>query len=273
MKKTIGITALSQKELVAELNKLKALKGSVAQFSKEFNDLQKQIGAVEKRLYDVRNGVQGFSSFFSKIGDQVKQFGLVAAGYLGFQFITSQFQNILTGAGKLSDQLADLRRVAGLTATEAENLNRQLSQIDTRTSTSGLREIAIIAGKLGVAKGDIFDFTKAVDQLVVALGDELGDAGAITDTLGKILNVFDGKVTGENITKLGNTFVELANAGVATGSFIADFDQRLGGVAKAANIGLGELSGLGAGIQELGGRVESSSTAIQKLIVDILKFV
>lgn len=269
LKQSIGITSLNQKELTVELKKLTALKSSVQPFTKEFKDLQTQINAVNSRLYDVRNGTTGLASVFSKLGDSVKQFGVLAAGYLGFQFITSQFQNIIQGAGKLSDQLADLRRVAGLTAEEATNLNSALGKIDTRTSVTNLRDIATIAGKLGVAKEDIFGFTKAVDQLVVSLGDELGSADEITTSLGKILNVFDGKITGDNITKLGNAFVELANTGAATGGFIADFDQRLSGMAKAAGIGLGALSGLGAGLEEMGSRVESSTTAIQKLLVSI----
>lgn len=269
LKKEIGITALTQKELVAELNKLKSLRGSVIPFSNEYKELSKSIKEVENRLYNVRNGVQGFSSFFSKIKDEVKQFGVLAAGYLGFQFITTQFTNIIRSGGKLSDQLADLRRVAGLTAEEASHLNAQFKELDSRTSAEGLRNIAIIAGKLGVAKEDIFEFTKAVDQLVVTLGDELGDADQITTQLGKILNVFDGEITGDNISRLGNAFVELANTGAATGGFIADFDQRLSGVAKSAGISLGALSGLGAGLEEMGARVESSATAVQKLIISI----
>ena len=269
LKKSIGLTALSQKELTAELNKLKALRGSVVPFSAEFDSLTKSIGQVENRLYDVRNGTQGFASFLSKLSDGIKEFGTVAAAYLGFQFITSQFQNIIRSAGKLSDQLADLQRVAGFTAAEAKNLNGRLGELDTRTTTEGLRQISIIAGKLGVAKEDIYGFTKAVDHLVVSLGDELGDADQITTQLGKILNVFDGKVTGENISKLGNSFVELANTGAATGGFIADFDQRLSGIAKSAGISLGALSGLGAGLEEMGSKVESSSTAIQKLVISI----
>ncbi len=269
LRKQIGITALTQKELISELNKLKALTGSVIPFSNEFKELDKQIKAVENRLYDVKNGVQGFASFFSKIKDEVKQFGVVALGYLGFQFITAQFQNIIKGAGKLSDSLADIQRVTGLTAAETKILNEQLSELDTRTSTEGLRNIAVIAGKLGVAKEDVFGFTRAVDKLVVALGDELGNADQITTTLGKILNVFDGKVNEDNITRLGNAFVQLANTGAASGGFIADFDQRLSGIAKSSGIGLGALSGLGAGLEELGAKVESSSTAVQKLIVSI----
>lgn len=269
LKKQIGITSLSQKELVAEIRKLNALKGSVVPFSQEFKDLQKQIDAANKRLYQVRNGVTGLSEVWHRMSAEIKQFGALAAGYLGFQFITAQFKNIISGAGKLSDKLADLQRVSGLTAAEVEALNGALGRIDTRSSTTALRDIAIIAGKLGVAKEDILGFTKAVDQLVVALGDELGDADQITTQLGKILNVFDGKITGENITKLGNAFVELANSGAATGAFIADFDQRLSGIAKSAGIGLGALSGLGAGLEEMGARVESSATAVQKLIVNI----
>lgn len=269
LKKSIGITALTQKELVSEISKLKSIRGSVAPLSDEFKQLSRQIKEAESRYNELKNGTESFGSVFSKTSNQVKQFGMIAAGYLGFEFLSSEFKNILANGGKLSDQLADLQRVAGFTASEAKNLNSQLSALDTRTSTSGLREIAIIAGKLGVAKKDIFDFTKAVDMMVVSLGDELGSAQDITDKLGKILNVFDGNVNGDNISRLGNAFVELANSGVASGGFIADFDQRLSGIAKSAGIGLGELSGLGAGLEELGARSESSSTAIQKLIITI----
>lgn len=271
LKKSIGLASLSQKELTAELRKLTALRGSVVPFSQEYKDLTKNIEQVRHRLAEVKSGTESFSNKLGGLGTAVKSFGVLAASYLGFQFITTQFQNIIGGAAKLSDQLADLRRVAGLTAGEANNLNKQLLDLDTRTNGEGLRKIAIIAGKLGVAKEDIFGFTKAVDQLVVTLGDELGDADQITTSLGKILNVFDGNINGDNISKLGNAFVELANTGAATGSFIADFDQRLAGVAKSAGISLGALSGLGAGLEEMGGNVEASSSAIQRIIINISK--
>lgn len=269
LKKKMDISTLSQKELNAELRKLSAIKSSIQPFTAEFNNLEKQIKAVKERIVEVKSGVQGFGSAFSKIGDEIKKFSTIAVAYLGFQFITSQFQNVIKGAGKLSDQLADLQRVAGFTADEADNLNNKLKDIDTRTSAEGLREIAIVAGKLGVAKNDIFEFTKSVDQLVVTLGDELGNADQITTQLGKILNVFDGKVNGENISKLGNAFVELANTGSATGGFIAEFDQRLASIAKTSGVSLGALSGLGAGMEELGAKVEVSTSGIQNLLINV----
>jgi len=269
LKQSIGITALSQKELTQELRNLNALKGSVQPFTKEFNDLQTQIDAVQSRLFDVKNGVTGFSSVLLKLGDQVQHFALITAAYFGARSVIEGIKSIITQASKLSDQLADIQRVAGLTADEAVTLNKKLQGIDTRTAVSGLLDIAVIAGKLGVAKDDIFSFTKAVDQLVVSLGDELGNADEITTQLGKILNVFDGKITGDNITHLGNALVELANNGVATGAFMVDFTQRLSGLAKASNLSLASVIGLGAGLEENGARVQASATAVQRLIVSI----
>ena len=269
LRKQIGLTALSQKELTAELKRLQQLKNITTPQSKEFHELQRQIDGVTKRLYEVKNGVFGFGATLHKVKAEVKQFGMLALSYLGFEFITDQFKKIISGAGKLSDQLADLQRVAGLTSSEAQSLNQSLRGLDTRTSGENLRNIAIIAGKLGVAKNDILEFTKAVDMLVVSLGDELGDADTITTELGKILNVFDGNVTGQNITTLGNAIVELANAGVASGGFITDFTQRVSGIAKASNLSLGATVGLAAGFEELGLRSESSSTALQKLLSTI----
>ena len=268
LKKNIGLAALSMKELAAERRTLTALLNSSIPLSKEYKDAEAQLQKVIARQNELKGSVAGMksvaSSTFSSMQANIS--GLVAS-YLGFQAVITGVRSLITGAIKLSDQLGDLRRVAGLTAKEADNLNQSLLNIDTRTSDAGLLSIAIIAGKLGVAKEDIFSFTKAVDKLVVTLGDELGNADQITTQLGKILNVFDGKVTGDNISYLGNAIVDLANKGVATGGFIVDFTQRVAGIAKASNLSLGATVGLAAGLEGLGLRAESSSSALQRILM------
>lgn len=224
-------------------------------YSAEMKRLGSQIGAVKK---------EG-----GGIGKMLGQFGSVAAGYVGVTAAIGVVVKLVGGVVKLSDQLGDLRRVAGLTKDEANNLNQELLKIDTRTSGAGLLSIAIIAGKLGVAKDDIVSFSEAVDKLVITLGDELGGADEITTQLGKILNVFDGTITGDNISHLGNAIVDLANKGVATGAFIVDFTQRVSGIAKASNLSLASTLGLAAGFESLGLRSESSATALQKLLTTI----
>ena len=228
-----------------------------------------ELQRVRGHLQSIRDDVRGVGGAFGQLREELGKVGTIAAGYLGFQFITGQFSNIISGNAKLSDSLADLRRVTGLTEAGVLNLDASLGKLDTRTSKSGLREIAVIAGKLGVAKTEILSFVEATDKLVVALGDELGNADQITTTLGKILNVYDGEVTGDNITRLGNAMVKLANDGVASAGFIADFTQRVSGIAKTAGLSLPATIAIGAGIEELGGRSESAATAMQKLLLSI----
>lgn len=273
LKKQIGITALTQKELVAELNKLKALKGSVVPFTKEFNDLEKQIKAVESRLYDVKNGVTGFSSFFSKITDEVKQFGAVAAAYLGFQFITSQITNIVSGAGRLSDQLADIRAKTGMTAEEAKALNTELGKADTRTATKDLRDIATVGGQLGVAKKDIEGFTLAVDKMNVTLGDEFdGNVEELTNRTAKLRNTF-GELRTEHVDQdllhIGNALQVLAQDGVATAPVVTDLAQRIGASGTIYGMTAGQVFGLSASYQELGITSERGGTATVKLLQKI----
>jgi TP901 family phage tail tape measure protein len=234
-----------------------------------WNRKMEQLQLHAKNLQAIQNEVKGVGGAFGWLRTEIGKLGALAIGYLGFQFVTSQFQNIILANAKLSDSLADIRRTAGLTEKEVRSLNTSLSGLDTRTSTAGLRDIAVTAGKLGVAKGDILSFVEATDKLVVTLGDELGDADQITTQLGKILNVFDGHVTGDNITHLGNAMVVMANAGVASGGFISEFAQRVSGIAKTANLSLGATIGLAAGLEELGGKSESASTAVTRLLSDI----
>jgi len=268
LKKSIGLTALSQKELTSELRRLQTLKNVATPQTKEYFELQKQIDLVSKRLKDVKAGTFGFKAALGSISKQAKEFALIGASYLGFEFITGQITNILSGAGKVSDKLADLQLKAGLTRREVDGLYQSLRKIDTRTSNSGLLDLAIIAAKLGIAKGDIKDFVEALDKLVVVMGDELGDADKVAEEIGKIINVYDkgAKVTGERATQIGNAVVALANSGVATGKYVVGFTQRLAGIANAADIALNSVMGLAAGFEELGQTEEVSSTAVTQII-------
>jgi len=260
---------VTMKELRMAARQLDAELKNLSVSSTEFSVKSEQLRNVNTRISELNASLKPTQSLFSTIKDELKAFGVLAISYLGFQEITGQINNIVNRNAKLSDSLADIRRVAGLTEIEVRALNAELSSMNTRTSTDGLREIAIIAGKLGVAKGDIAGFTREVDKLVVTLGDELGNADQVTTNLGKILNVYDGKISAENISTLGNAIVKLANDGVATGGFISDFTQRVSGIATSANLSLPATLGLAAGFEELGQRSESSSTALQKLIVHI----
>ena len=266
------------------------LSPGIRDVQKSVNDLGQRMRLLSEEDADFTTVINQYRQASKELDEQRGKVGLlrgamksfwteaktVATGVIigntveaALQTVLGYVTGIVTGSAKISDELADIQRVTGLTKEEVSGINSELSKIDTRTSVSQLREITKVAGMLGVSKGDIVEFVKATDMLSVALGDELGSVDQITSQLGKVLNVFDGKITSENITHLGNAIVDLSNKGVATGGFLVDFTQRLSGIAKTANISVNAILGFGAGIEETGGRVESGATALQKIIIKI----
>ncbi len=272
LKKQIGLAALSQKELVRELNTLKNLRGSVTPFSDEYKKLDASIKQVETRLHSVKTGMQGFSTFTSKLKDEIKSFGTVVVGYLGFQFITSQIKSIISGLSKLSGQFSDIRKVTGLSEEAVKGLNDELLKIDTRTSASKLREMAVAAGKLGKEGAqDILEFVRAADQISVALGDDLsGGTEEIMKNLGKISQVFKTEElfgTENGLLKIGSAINELSAASNAGADYMVDFSKRMAGVAPLAGINIQQILGLGATLDQFGQTAEVSSTALSKLFI------
>lgn len=271
LRKEIGLTALSQKELRQELRKLESMKSWAIPETKQYKELEKQIREVKNRLYDVNNGVFGFNSLMHKVKQEIKGFGVMAASYLGLDMLLNSFKNIINNGGKVSDLLADIRRVTGLTDAQVKELNQDLRSFDTRTANAQLLEYAKIAGKLGIATKDISGYVKATDMLVTSLGDELGDANSISENIGKIINIYDkgAAITGERTLQIGNAIVDLANKGVASGGFIVDFTKRLAGIANTADVSLESSIGLSAGLEELGQTSETSSTAVTQILTKL----
>jgi TP901 family phage tail tape measure protein len=237
--------------------------------------------AVNKEIREGNALLRGNATWWSRLSTEVKQFGVIAAGYLGFQFITAQVTNLINKQARLSDQLADIRKTTGLAADQIDRLNKNISRIDTRTSTTELRNIAIVAGQLGIAQDkikagkfneareELEGFVKSIDTAVVALGDEFqGGAEEVATKLGKLRMVFtdirSDKVD-QDLLRIGNALNVLASEGAATGPVVADFSNRIGGVGIPLGLTTAQVLGLSATLQELNVNVERGGTAVSKI--------
>lgn len=239
--------------------------------SQEFIDKTKELQEVNKRLKSINDDVKGVGGVFGQISKEVKAFGLVAMGTLGFEFITGKIKDLIGQNAKLSDSFAEIQRTTGMTEAEVRKLNKAFSQLDTRTSTADLREIAAAAGQLGISKKDILSFTAATDKLVVALGTEFsGGAEEVTKTMGTLRTVFSD-IKSDNVSDdmlhIGNAINQLASAGLATGPVVADFANRIGGVGINLGLTSGQVLGLSATLQELNVSTERGGTAISKILL------
>lgn len=170
---------------------------------------------------------------------------------------------------KLTDVFAGVQRYTGMSADEVERLNEDLMKIDTRSSRERLNELAADAGRLGLSTHEaVLDFVEAADIIDTALGDDLG-AEAVKE-IGKLANLFDGgKGLKSNMLATASAINELGASSSAAEPFILNFTARLAGVGNQANMSINQIMGYASALDQDMMQVEASSTAIQKVLMDM----
>lgn len=276
LRKEIGLAGLTMSQLTKYQSQLKMeMNKGVTEGTARYKELNIELQKVNAELARQRDVMNGTSGFFSKMKKELRTFGMVAVGYLGFQALLGGVTSLISGAGKLSDELTDVAKVTGFTDEQMKSLSSTISNMDTRTSRSELRALAEIAGRLGLQSvKDVEGFVKAADKLNVALGDQLGDPEIVMKKIGKLASVF--KVTEEfgiekALLKVGSAINDLGMASTASEGYMVEFAKRLGGVAPLAGISIQNVLGLGAALDSLGQTSEVSTTALSKLFLNMAK--
>jgi len=269
-----------------ELNQdIRTLTSSMRQL--EINSPEWDVQA--RRLNELRASFRQANSDISATGKSMdffkNQLKATAVGVIGGNLITSAMQSItgyfsgaVDGMAKMSDELADIRKVTMLSAEAVDEINSALSKMDTRTSRSELRELAWQAGKLGnQSKEDVLAFVSAADKIKVALGKDLG-SDAITQ-IGKLTDIFKLKEEyglEQGMLKIASAVNAIGMASTANEKYLVEFTKRMSGIAGIAKISAPEVIGLAGTLDSLGQTAEVSSTAMSKLMAkmggDVAKF-
>lgn len=241
----------------------------------------KELQQVQGRIERLNREITGTSGVFSRISAEVKQFGALAATYLGFNALTSSIRNIVQKNAELSDAMSAVAKTTGLTDQEVKKLTRSFKEFDTRSSRTELLDLARIAGKLGIEGSEnIKGFVKAADQINVALAEDLGgNAEEAIRQVGKLVDIFkvNQKFSMEDaMLKTGSAINALGAASTANEGYLVEFAKRFGGIAPNANISIEDTLGLAAALDQLGQTSEVSTTALGKILVkmgqDVPKF-
>ncbi len=233
-RKSLGLTGMTLKQLKTMQADLNREWENVTRGTKEYTELKTEIQRVNAVIRSQRDDLDDTRTRWEKFKDAIKGIKEIAYGNIMGDLTLQAFQagvmligGSISGAAKLSDELADIRKSVGLTAKEAETLNKELGKIDTRTGSSDLRSIAKVGGQLGVAKDEILGFTQSIDRAVVALGDEFtGGAEEVAKQIGSVQKLFkDTKDlrADEAITRIGSAMNALGADGSATAPEIAEF--------------------------------------------------
>jgi TP901 family phage tail tape measure protein len=263
---------IQQEQLVRNLrNELKRMSEDAPRYAEKFQAYRNATSELNRMKVAMDGTSKAQSSWFAQA--KTVALGVVIGNTVqaALSSISGYLSGLLQGNARLSDELADIEKTSGLSAAQVAKLNSELSKLDTRTSTSNLREIAIGLGQLGQAV--TAENVAAIDKIVVALGDEFGGGAREITTVLSILrnNLKDIKSEnyGEDVARIGNALNILGAEGLATAPVVTDFANRMAGVAGTFKITSGEILGTAATFQELGINVERGSTAFIKILQKI----
>lgn len=289
LEQTLKGTNMSQKQLNDILLRSKSGKASLDELRRAYKQLEEELNHIntksrefadkQKAMKDLKKNIDEVTGAAKKQGGAWNTSLKNLTAYVGMFAVFNQVKSIMTGVIKknleYSGSLTDIRKVAGLTQEDINELSSKLAKIDTRTSVEGLAKLAYEGSKLGMSKYGIDgmnSFVKAADQINVAIGEEMGEEAL--PALSKMVEVM-GLIPRMGIEKAmlatGSAMFKLSTTSTATSNDIVEFAKRLTGVARTAGITTDQLLALGSASSSMMLMPEVASTAMGKFIVALQK--
>lgn len=261
--KTAGKTL---RQLNAESRRLRNQLQHLPRDSKRFADASKEFRKVRAELHKTNRELYAVDSGLSRLANGVnKYFNLAVAGVAALTGVIFTIKNYISSSGELSDLRADVQKTTELTTDQMNELQKHFDNLNTRTSRKELLKLTAQAGKLGVrGVKDLANFVEQANKINVALGEDLG-ADAVLK-IGKMADIFQ-----IDMERIGSGINKIADSSKASAPYLTEWLSRLGGIAKATEISAGDVLGYGATLDELGLKVEMSSTALNGFFADFLK--
>ena len=263
------------KDLKRALRDLQKMLNEVAESSpKRAEVIRSNIDKVQKKI----QGITGETGKFGKTHNAVWQTAVRnITAYMGVMATFNYIRNKMTGMVKdnlaLSDSMAQVQKVTGLTNEEVKLLNENLSKLDTRSTLTQLNELAYTGGKMGLGKygvEGIQGFVNAANQLQVALGEDLGssveEAILPVAKLGENLGLFERLGTEKAVLSIGSAINELSQTTTAAGRNIVDFARRVQPSAQMIGLTTDQILALGSASDSFGVASEVAATAFTKFL-------
>jgi TP901 family phage tail tape measure protein len=201
LRKEIGLTSLSLRELNKESRRLRAIRDNLIPGTAKFKQIDKQLQAVNARMRELRTGsAQAGVSLSSMANGFNKYFGVIAGA-------TASFAGLIMGARKAIDEfnnfeqrLANLSALTGLVGEELQWLGSEAALMATSTIEGNVRirqsadAILDAYTKVGSQRPELLKNKEALaavtqDALILAEAGnmELGPAvSAVTTTLNQM---------------------------------------------------------------------------------------
>lgn len=261
-----NLSTAKPKELKQAIRELTREQDKYNRGTKEYIAYGKKIRLVRAEMGKVTNELRAQRSLVGRVADGFnKYFGMATAVVASFAGATFTIKSATEAYAKHDDVLSDVMKTTGQTKEEVKELNKELTNIDTRTSRENLNKIAEEGGRIGIAKDEILDFVRVMDIANVALGDSFqGGTEEIANMLGKLKFLYKETKSmdlGKSYLSIASAINELGAEGVASEQNIAEFTTRIGALPSVLKPTIADTFALGAGFEESGIKAEIASRA------------
>lgn len=171
-----------------------------------------------------------------------------------------EFESVMTGVDKTTD----------LTTAEFKAMSAAVKQLSTDipATTTELGEVGEVSGQLGIAKGNLLDFTTVMTMLSTATTMAGSEAATMSAQFANITGMDPSKYS-----NLGSTIVALGNNYATTEQKILDMGQGIAAAGDLAGMSEADMMGLSAAVTSLGIETQAGSTSMSTLITTLNKAV
>lgn len=247
------------------------LTGLATNEKKEIARTKEQMAKLKKEIDNVTSAVKTQSTIWQTA---VRNITAYIGVFGAFNFIKNKVQQVFESNKQLSDSLANIRKVSGLTSGEINELYTNIAKIDTRNSVEQLNNLAYAGAKLGIQEhggvSALTGFVRAAEQVQMALGEDLGEeALPALAKLTEVMGLMDMYGVEDAMQKASSAIFMLSTTSTSTGNEIIEFSKRLMGLANVSHISASELLALGSASSSMGLMAEVSSTAFNKVFTKI----
>lgn len=255
----------------AALNNMSERDPKRKQLVDDLQRIQRQIDKNTGATNKLKTANKGLSS---TLATTAKNLATYMIGFAGFNKVKSLIEDVFKANIKLSDSLANIRKVSGLSGEAINQLYRNISQIDTRNTIEMLNQLAYTGAKLGIGQNygvsGLTGFVKAAEQVQMALGEDMGEkALPELSKMVEVMGLIPKYGVEQAMQKAASAIFQLGATSTATGSNIVEFSKRLMGLANVSRISTQDLLALGSASDAMGLMPEVSATAFNKLFTSI----
>jgi TP901 family phage tail tape measure protein len=212
-----------------------------------------------------RGGMFGGGGFFSGLASGAGLPFTANPQMLAGEAIAGGLKAAVSTAIDLEHQFAQVRRIAGLSADEAQRLKANLLDLSTRqagVSVADLVSMTQIGGRMGIQGVDKLEgFAQGLARVKLVIQDI--DTETLANNVARVLHEF--QLGTEYVEGFGSALTAMDNASTASAKDILDITQRLGGTAQAIGLTLPQVVALASVLKDVGLSNEVAGSAFSQI--------